>query len=80
MGAHRFVARVDCEPEFEGPAGEWLQKVSEAVAGAAAEAAWALRGGERQRAGTGGRCDGQRNHLSEARLQPSTTALRESIA
>ena len=35
MGAHRFVARVDCEPEFEGPAGEWLQKVSEALAGAA---------------------------------------------
>lgn len=31
LGARRLVARIDCEPEYQAPAEQWLQAVTEAL-------------------------------------------------
>ncbi|WP_405436137.1 bifunctional nitrate reductase/sulfite reductase flavoprotein subunit alpha [Streptomyces avidinii] len=39
LGGHRLLPRVDCEPDYEEPAGRWLAQVREALAAAPVPAA-----------------------------------------
>ncbi|HBS7407896.1 TPA: sulfite reductase subunit alpha [Klebsiella pneumoniae] len=43
MGARRLIPRVDCEPDFEDSARQWLTSVTKALAGAATAAKTAER-------------------------------------